>query len=57
MDEIKKQILIVMAMYWAFYMLIQQILNIRALVLQFEMEKFALLVVMCDFMLRKKLII
>jgi hypothetical protein len=38
-------------------MLIQQILNIRALVLQFEMERFALLVVMCDFMLRKKLII
>jgi hypothetical protein len=32
MDEVKKRILIAMAMYWAFYMLIQQVLNIQALV-------------------------
>jgi hypothetical protein len=43
-----------MAMYLAFYMLIQQVLNIQALVLGFEMERSALLVVMCDFMWKKK---
>ncbi len=40
-------------MYWAFYMLIQQVLNIQALVLGFETERSTLLVVMCDFMWRK----
>jgi len=43
MDEIKKRILIKMAMYWAFYMLIQQVLNIQALVLGFETERSTLL--------------
>jgi hypothetical protein len=37
-----------------FYMLIQQVLNIQALVLGFEMERSTLLVVICDFMWRKK---
>jgi hypothetical protein len=44
MDEIDKQMLIVMAMYWVFNMLMQQVLNIQALVLGFEMERSALLV-------------
>jgi len=35
-----------MAMYWCFYMLIQQVLNIQALFLGYEMEKYALFVVM-----------
>jgi hypothetical protein len=43
-----------MAMYWVFYMLIQQVLSIQALVLGFEMERSTLLIVICDFMWRKK---
>ncbi len=46
-----------MATYWVFYTLIQQMLNIQALVLGFEMERFTLLVVMCDFMWREKHIV
>jgi len=46
-----------MATYWVFYMLIQQMLNIQALVLGFEMERFTLLLVMCDFMWRKRHIV
>jgi hypothetical protein len=36
MDERKKQILVVIAMYWHLYMLIQQVLSIQALVLGYE---------------------
>jgi hypothetical protein len=56
-EQERETILIAMAMYWVFYMLIQQMLNIQALVLGFEMERFTLLVVMCDFMWRKKHIV
>jgi hypothetical protein len=38
-------------------MLIQQVLNIQALVLGFETERYTLLIAMCDFMWRKKWII
>jgi hypothetical protein len=54
MDEMKKQILVVIAMYWRLYMLIQQVLSIQALVLGYEMEKYALFVVIWEFMGRKK---
>jgi hypothetical protein len=53
MDERKKQILVVIAMYWRLYVLIQQVLSIQALVLGYEMEKYALFVVMWEFMGRK----
>ncbi len=36
MDERKKQILVVIAMYWCLYMLIHQVLSIQALVLGYE---------------------
>jgi hypothetical protein len=37
---------------WCLYMLIRQVLNIQALVLGYEMEKYALFVIMCEFMWR-----
>jgi hypothetical protein len=57
MDEKNKQICVVMVVYWCLYKLIQQVMNIQALVVGHYIEKFALFVVMCEFMWRKKQIV
>jgi hypothetical protein len=44
MDQKKKQIFVVMTMYWCLCMLIQQVLNIKTIVLGYEMEKCSLFV-------------
>ncbi len=45
-----------MNMYFCLYMSIQQVLNIQALVLGYEMEKYTLLIVMCNSYGGKKIV-
>jgi hypothetical protein len=54
MDERKKWIFVVMVMYLCLHMLIQQVLNIQALVLGYQMEKYTMFVVMHEFMWKEK---
>jgi hypothetical protein len=53
----RRKILVAMAMYWCFFYVDSTNVEHSSLVLRYEMEKYALFVVMCEFMCKKEPII
>jgi hypothetical protein len=52
--ERRERALVVLAMYWCFYMLIQHVLSMQALILGFELQNSALVVTLCGLWNRKE---
>ena len=50
----RKRALLVLALYWCFYMLIQHVLSMQALILGFELQNSALVVTLCGLWNRKE---
>ena len=44
----RKRALVILAMYWCYYMLIQHVLSMQALMMGFELQNSAVVVVLCD---------